>query len=667
MERLHHRYQAMSAPTSPTTVKIIDQAGGERGGVKRKSLPDRILDKILSLHSKLIIPYLTLSLFTAMVGIFVVTRLVASSIRERYANQLLEASRVAGDGIVRQERVHLEQLRLMAFTQGIPEAILMQDADLIQQLLLPLMLNEDIHSLTAVSLGGQEIVSIIQEPLTNEYAISQGADLFDLDLVSKTLSQEIDQFGDKYAEVIQTFHGPSLMTSIPVKTQAEELTGVLIVGSGMDGLLTDLKTQSLADVTILDSLGQLMSTTIFAPEEGYEVLELSAAEVSSVNPALTRELTINQRQYQIYYSPLVIREQQVGTLGVLLPSNFVVSAESTSRNLLSFIFTFGTTGIIFIGLFLARNISRPVKRLRDASLEVASGNLDHRSGLRRRDEIGQLAAVFDLMTFRLRKRTAQTTRLYQESLKRNDELAEINQRFQQSQQQLVQSEKLASVGYLTAGIVHEVRNPLAVIKGIAEEAIEEVNGNRHIADRLGLIVQSASKANTIVQDLLKFARQSKLEFQLHDIRETVVKTLRMTDHMAKKASVLVMPELGSSPVMATYDALQIEQVLLNLIQNAIQAMAEGGTLAIRVSEQEEFICLSVQDTGAGIPAKNLKRIFDPFFTTKPEGVGTGLGLSVSYGIMAQHQGAIEVNSAEGVGTTFTLKLRRILEPVRESS
>ena len=141
-----------------------------------------------------------------------------------------------------------------------------------------------------------------------------------------------------------------------------------------------------------------------------------------------------------------------------------------------------------------------------------------------------------------------------------------------------------------------------------------------------------------------------------DLKATVEASLRITAYLTRKAHVEVVTELPEQALYLTYDAQQIEQVLINLIQNAIQAMPTGGTLYVSLRETVDAVTIAVQDTGIGIPSENLRRIFDPFFTTKPEGEGTGLGLSVSYGIISRHHGHIEVSSTVGQGTTFIITL-----------
>jgi signal transduction histidine kinase len=164
------------------------------------------------------------------------------------------------------------------------------------------------------------------------------------------------------------------------------------------------------------------------------------------------------------------------------------------------------------------------------------------------------------------------------------------------------------------------------------------------------------KAETIVSDLLKFARQSEMEMKPQDLREIINAALRLTDYLIRKGSIKVISDLPAEPVMVTCDAQQIEQVLVNMIDNAVHAMPESGTLRINLSQADGAAAIAIQDTGIGIDPENLRRVFDPFFTTKPEGEGTGLGLSVSYGIISSHNGRIDVDSEIGKGTTFTILL-----------
>lgn len=625
-------------------------------GLRRFPIPSLRLPNLSNLRAKLIVPYVLLTLLIAMMGTYIVTRLVTSSIRERFINQMFEASRVAADGIVRQERDHLAELRLMIFAEGVPEAMLSHDATGLQNLLWPLVLNDNVEAVTAVDLEGQEIMTLVQDPETNQYNVSQGADFSQFSLVMDVLNSRVDSLGDKIVGLLESTQGIYLFTSAPVHDSTGKLVGVLMVGTRLETLLFELKLQALADIFVLDLNGKMLATTQQEPDEGYGVLEMGSQAISDLDPSIIRDLRLYGRSFQVVYSPLVVRQQTMGVLGIVLSSNYLVETEGTSRNTISLLFSLVTLAVIVLGYGLSQSIARPILLLRGVSQAVAAGDLDQNIGLSRSDEIGELATAFDLMTLRLRERTAEAARLYAETAQHNEELIEINAQLKATQQQLIQSEKLAAIGELTAGIVHEVKNPLAVIKGMAEELQEQAELDADTREDLTVIRDSATKANQIVTDLLKFSRQSTLEMGRRDLKKTVEAALRMTAFLARQASVKVVADLPDQPAMATYDLQQIEQVLINLMQNAIQAMPNGGSLYVNLSQADEAIAIAVQDTGIGIPSEHLMRIFDPFFTTKPDDQGTGLGLSVSYGIISHHKGRIDVASVVGQGTTFTVLL-----------
>lgn len=624
------------------------------GGLRQWLLT--VAPRLAGLQGRLIIPYVLLTMAIAMVGTYTITRLVTSSVRERFSNQLYESSRVAADGLVRRERNHLANLRLMVYTQGVAQATLNADAVRLSSLLTPLALNNNVESVTVIAGDGHEILTLLLDPDSGQLQALEGSDFSAFAPVADVLAGRVDELGDKYSGILETAFGPYLFTSAPIRDQDDQIIGAMMVGSRLSSLLAELKEQALGDLLALDLSGNLITTTLVEPEDGYAPLELTAEQAAGLSVPLTREVSLYSRRFQVVYTPMSVRRQQVGVLGAALPSSYVVSTEATSRNTFALLFSLGTGATIGLGYVLAQSIARPLLRLRDMTQAVATGDLEQASGLERSDEIGELASAFDAMTFRLRERTAEAARLYAETVRRNQELAEINRRLQETQQQLIQSEKLAAVGQLTAGIVHDVKNPLAVIKGLAEELKEEPEIPVEARVQLDAIRANASRASAIVTDLLTFARQSTPTMVQRDICEAVRASFRLTEYMTRRGKVNVVQDLPPHSVMVTYDPQQIEQVLVNLINNAVQAMPDGGTLRASVSQADQAVAIAIQDTGIGIAPENLSRVFDPFFTTKKDGEGTGLGLSVSYGIIARHRGRMEVESQVGDGTTFTILL-----------
>ena len=610
-----------------------------------------------SLRTKLIVPYALLTLVVAMVGVFIITRLVSGSFEERFGNQLVEASRVTADGVVRMEKKHLEDLRLLTFMEGVSGAIDDRDREGLQATFEGIAINNNIEMIAAIDDQGKGIITLTYDPEAGGTEFFTGDDYSTFGWVQSALSGQFDEVGDKFAGLLDTQMGKFIFTIAPVRDADEEIVGALLTGSKIDTLLDELKLQALADILILNPEGSLLTTTLAEPEGGYGILEIDGESLRDAGlTSLNREMELYGRDYEALYTPLIIRDAEAGFIGVVSSSEYIATALTTNRNTFSLIFTLGTGAVILLGYLLAQHVARPILQLRSMSQAVAGGDLDRSSGLERTDEIGELADAFDIMTLRLRERTEEAARLYKEAIQRAKELEEMNARLQATQAQLIQSEKLASVGQLTAGIVHDVKNPLAVIKGLAEELSEEGDLDEFTVEGLETIRESASKANTIVTDLLKFARQSTPEMQIRDMRATLESVFRLTEYLVRKGNVTLVPDLPPTSVMATYDPQQIEQVLINLVTNAVQAMPDGGTLDVSLKEHDDNLVITMRDSGIGIPEENVVRIFDPFFTTKPEGEGTGLGLSVSYGIVSRHRGRIEVESEVGIGTTFIVSL-----------
>jgi signal transduction histidine kinase len=243
----------------------------------------------------------------------------------------------------------------------------------------------------------------------------------------------------------------------------------------------------------------------------------------------------------------------------------------------------------------------------------------------------------------------ENSRLY-EGVKQ--QMAELKQ----TQAQLVQSTKLAAIGELAANIAHEINNPLTTVLGFASFIAERLPAEDPMREELGLIQEEASRARDIVRDLLQFSRQRDFMPEPADLNAVLEQVVAMVRRQGALSTLTVNEVYGADLPMVEMDVPRIKQVFLNIINNAVYAMKDGGTLAIRTTVAGDKVHVAFQDNGPGIPADILGRIFDPFFTTKPEVSGTGLGLSVSLGIVQSHGGAVDVQSAPGKGSTFTIIL-----------
>ena len=224
--------------------------------------------------------------------------------------------------------------------------------------------------------------------------------------------------------------------------------------------------------------------------------------------------------------------------------------------------------------------------------------------------------------------------------------------------QLTQADKLSSIGLLAAGVAHEVNTPLAVISSYTQMLAKQLQSDPQKASVLEKITKQTFRASEIVNNLLNFSRTTGAEFAEISLNKVVADTLALLDHQFKVAHVEVQAELSESLPSIQGNAGRLQQVFLNLFLNAKDAMAGGGVLNVATLNGES-VSVRVSDTGSGIAQEHIHRIYDPFFTTKTsptegQNRGTGLGLSVSYGIIQEHAGNIRVESRAGEGTTFTL-------------
>jgi signal transduction histidine kinase/HAMP domain-containing protein len=286
------------------------------------------------------------------------------------------------------------------------------------------------------------------------------------------------------------------------------------------------------------------------------------------------------------------------------------------------------------------------------------------------DEKGEKFVLETLRDITERKKLETQVEEYTHNLeKTNDELAHALQSLKETQSQLIQVEKMAAVGQLAAGVAHELNNPLGGILGYSQFALEKIDqkslasfdaeDTRNLHQYLKDIEEQTKKCRAIIQSLLKFSRASKHEdHQPTDIAQVLKETLVFTQHQIVKHKVKLLQELEEPLPLIQGHPSQLQQVFTNLILNAVQAMPQGGTLTVqsRKGEGSKTVEVSFIDTGTGIAAENLDKVFEPFFTTKKVGEGTGLGLSVSYGLIKEHGGEIKVKSQKNQGASFTVIL-----------
>jgi two-component system NtrC family sensor kinase len=293
---------------------------------------------------------------------------------------------------------------------------------------------------------------------------------------------------------------------------------------------------------------------------------------------------------------------------------------------------------LIMSYFIAHGISTPIKKLVSASKEVAEGNLDAKVEIKSNDEFGDLAESFNAMAMALKER--------------DEKLKDFTKK------KILESERLALIGQLSANVAHELNNPLQGIVTYSHLLLEKMpseNSNRNSVQK---IVTQANRCRDIIRGLLDFSRQRKPDKTLYDVNVVLSDCVSLLENQALFHNIRIINDFEASLPMAVIDPSQIERVFMNIIINAAEAMNGSGqlTLSTRFDPSENFIELKFTDTGQGITKEDLARIFDPFFTTKEVGHGTGLGLAISYGIVKEHGGTISVESNVSKGTTFSVRL-----------
>ncbi|MGR3294689.1 MAG: sensor histidine kinase [Candidatus Bathyanammoxibius sp.] len=341
-----------------------------------------------------------------------------------------------------------------------------------------------------------------------------------------------------------------------------------------------------------------------------------------------------ERDYKVAFAPLA----RIRNLFIILNS---------SSALMAFLVSF----------FVSRNMSAAIKKLKDGTETVASGNLDHKIELKRKDELKDLSLSFNTMTSRLKEYT-------EERVRKEEEL-------RKTQEQLFQAEKMSALGTLSSGIAHEVNNPLSYVMNNIElmkdyigdifpikkdqpDDKKDITTLKEMENCLEDAKAGTEQIRRIISAVYEFSHPGQDRLDYVDINKKIETALNVVWHELKNKAKITK-DYADLPKVLCYPH-HLVQVFTNLFVNAAYAIPDKGEIRIKTCQQGRTICIEISDTGVGIPEKDIKKIFDPFFTTKDVGKGTGLGLSIVYNLVTQAGGDIEVESAVGKGTTFKITL-----------
>jgi signal transduction histidine kinase len=349
--------------------------------------------------------------------------------------------------------------------------------------------------------------------------------------------------------------------------------------------------------------------------------------------------------------------KNIGGVAILQYTSFMEEDIKKSEWLIFITIFILVGGTVALVLFVTRkSITIPISQLVEGVKNMAKGKLNTRIDLKRGDELSDLAQAFNQMAIDLNE--AQE-KIIQE--------AETRLELERS---LRQSEKLATIGQLASGLAHEIGTPLNIISGRAELAKRRLENNEEVQKNLDIIVQQTERITKIIQQLLGFVRKKRPDQKALNISTILETTLDFLEQQIQKQRVRVVKEMKDNLPSVMGDPDQLQQVFLNLILNALQSMSEGGKLRLSVSSkwisregledgQRQYVEVCVEDTGVGMEREVIQNIFNPFFTTKDK--GTGLGLTVSHGIVQDHEGWVDVESEIGKGSVFKVYLPVVKE------
>jgi two-component system NtrC family sensor kinase len=381
--------------------------------------------------------------------------------------------------------------------------------------------------------------------------------------------------------------------------------------------------------------------------------EVADAVLGRANTWRSRAFVVNE-WYIAAYTP--IRNLLGNTIGMLYVGILERPYNDTLwKNLYVFLgITLLAMGLVsIVAMIVADQISRPIRAMADAAKKIAEGDYAQKVEAHSDDEIGFLANNFNNMVSEL-VGAHQELKDWGETLERKVE--QRTAELKAIQAHLIQSEKLAGVGKLAAGVAHEINNPLTCVLTNSSLILQDLPGDDPRREDLQSIVDETLRCRKIVKGLLDFARQTKPQKQNLDLNKVTEDVLALVRNQASFQNIAIRTELDPKIPTVLADADQMRQVILNIILNAADVMPQGGALRIRshFEASSNQVMLRISDTGPGIPVEIQDKLFEPFFTTKK--TGTGLGLAIAYGIMERHKGALKIESSPGHGTTMVVIL-----------
>lgn len=647
----------------------------------------------LSLRTKLILSFLVVIVIGGLISLSLGWRLVKATIIDQ-AQTKVQHDLAAAWMVFNEKLSNIKEIvRLTADRESLREAMKSNKRDLLLKYLSRVREDYGLDTLTLTDNNGKVVIRTRNPGITGDdqsqdeiikQALKDGVLAYPEIVSREELLKEGKDLAEKaYMEFIYTpreaprpenkeTSGMMLKAASPIIDENKACLGVLY-----GGLLLNRNYEIVDRVKEIVYKGEIYdgrdkgTSTIFQndlristnvkDEKGERAIgtrlsqEVNQAVLVEGKPWIARAFVVTD-WYITAYEPIKnIDDKIIGILYVgLLEKPYI---DITKRVMLTFTFMASLCVVLLLIIlyFSTTRIINPLQRMVVATQEIAKGDLSHKVGVKSRDEIGYLAESFNQMTAKLKEANEALVE-WGKTLEKKVE--ERTKELREAQASLIQSEKLASLGKLAAGIAHEINNPLGGILIYSHLLLEDIDKKNPHYENLKKIVKETSRCKDIVKGLLEFARPKEPEMSPVNINEVVDSSLAIMERQVLFQNIAIKKSYAPDLPKIVGDGAQLQQVFMNIILNAAEAMNGNGSLTICtfLNKDGSFIDVSIADTGHGIKDEDKQRIFEPFFTTKEVGRGTGLGLSISYSIVQKHQGTIEVKSEVGKGSTFTVKL-----------
>jgi two-component system NtrC family sensor kinase len=634
-------------------------------------------DMKISLKAKLVVSFLAVILICGLVATLVAIRLIGAGIlsqaQDNVRIDLNSARRIYQDEIQEVETL----LRLSAQRFFITDAFVNENIEPIKVMVEQIREKESLDILTLTDKNGRVIFrarnpSINGDSQAQDELVTRALASGEVFAGSVRISREellregSDLANQAYIKIIPTpkakksleteqTSGMMIKAAAPVLGKDGSVLGILyggnllnrnykIVDEVKDTVYQAVKYKGKDIGTATIFQGDLRISTNVMGADGSRAIGTRVSEevydrvLVKGQPWIDRAFVVNNWYISAYEPIKNIKGDIIGILYVgILEQKFTDMRNGAILDFLAITLA-GMVVALIVSYFLARSVLNPIGELVYASHQWAKGDLEYRINTTRQDEMAELAEMFNIMASCLENRD--------ERIKEH------------THQQIMKSERLATLGQLAAGVAHEVNNPLGAILLYSHLSLEEMEITDPQRRNLEKVVSETTRCKNIVKGLLDFARQTAPKVEESDVNEILNRTLSLVENQVLFQNIKINRQLSHSLPKVMMDSSQIQQVFTNIILNAAEAINGEGELTVvtRIAHDGEFIEIVFKDTGCGIPDEVIEKVFDPFFTTKEVGRGTGLGLAVSYGIVGRHKGTIHVKSKPGKGTTFIVRL-----------